>query len=84
VVADEAQAYCPRAEGLVPWVLPNSCCPDTYELPNKWCSEPQVRQIRLQPHQMRIDGAIFSSQEKGPFYSLYARFTGPNTWQETP
>src|SRR5947208_5753097 len=32
VVADEAQAYCPRAEGLGPWGLSNSCCPDTYEL----------------------------------------------------
>ena len=34
VVADKAQAYCPRLEGLVPWFLINRRCLDTFELLN--------------------------------------------------
>jgi hypothetical protein len=34
VVADKAQTYCPRLEGLVPWFLRNRSCLDTYELLN--------------------------------------------------
>jgi hypothetical protein len=32
VVADKPQTYCPRLEGLVPWVLKNRSCLGTYEL----------------------------------------------------
>ena len=32
MVADKAQTYCPRFEGLVPWFLRNRSCLDTYEL----------------------------------------------------
>ena len=35
VVADKAEAYCPRLEGLVPWFLRSRNCLDTYELLNK-------------------------------------------------
>ena len=32
VVADKAQTYWPRLEGLAPWFLRNANCQDTYEL----------------------------------------------------
>jgi hypothetical protein len=32
--ADKAQTHCPRSERLVPWVLKNGNCLDTYELLN--------------------------------------------------
>ena len=35
VVADKAQTYCPRLEGLGPWFLRSRNCLDTYELLNK-------------------------------------------------
>ena len=35
VVADKAQTHCPRLERLVPKVLKNRKCLDTYELPNE-------------------------------------------------
>ena len=34
VVADKAQTYCPRLEGLAPWFLRSRNCPDTYKLLN--------------------------------------------------
>jgi hypothetical protein len=35
VVADKAEAYCPRLEGLGPWFLRSRNCLNTYELLNK-------------------------------------------------
>jgi hypothetical protein len=35
VVAEKAEAYCPRLEGLASWFLMSRNCLDTYELPNK-------------------------------------------------
>ena len=35
MVADKAQTHCPRLERLVPKVLKNRKCLDTYELPNE-------------------------------------------------
>ena len=35
VVADKAQTYCPRLEGLGPWFLRSRNCLDTYELLNE-------------------------------------------------
>ena len=35
MVADKAEAYCPRLEGLAPWFLRSRNCLDTYELLNK-------------------------------------------------
>ena len=37
VVADKAQTHCPRLERLVPKVLKNRKCLDTYELLNTSC-----------------------------------------------
>ena len=34
VAANKAQVYCPHAEGLVPWALPNPSCLHTFELLN--------------------------------------------------
>jgi hypothetical protein len=36
VVADKAQTYCPRSEGLGPWFLRSRNCLDTYELLNSY------------------------------------------------
>jgi hypothetical protein len=38
VVADKAQAYWPRLEGLAPWFLRNANCQDTYELLSRRCA----------------------------------------------
>jgi hypothetical protein len=39
VVAEKAEAYCPRLEGLAPWFLRRRNCLDTYELLNSLLSK---------------------------------------------
>jgi hypothetical protein len=43
VVADKAQTYCPRLEGLGPWFLRSRNCLDTYELLNNLFLSIQLR-----------------------------------------
>ena len=38
MVADKAEAYCPRLEGLAPWFLRSRNCLDTCELLNNFAS----------------------------------------------
>ena len=38
MVADKAQTYWPRLEGLAPWFLRNANCQDSYELLNQYYS----------------------------------------------
>jgi hypothetical protein len=68
VVADEAQAYCPRLQRLVPWCSPIHSCLDIYEFLNISHQLRSGLNTRLNFFFLISPSELFSSSE----YSFFA------------